>query len=140
VIHADPEQRRGLLFEPPALSEETWLHRRSTSGTSIVSYLAARPSRDVITLARQQLTQGWWTLRRPDFRLFISQLVLDEIGAGDQEAATRRLQFVREVPLLDVAKSAVELAKRIQQVAGLPKQAAADAMLSIDYPSNVLAG
>ena len=96
--------------------------------SSIVSYLAAWPSRDVIALARQQLTHEWWVLRRPAFRLFISQLVLDEIGAGDQEAAARRLQLVREVPLLAVTKSAIGLAKRIQEVARLPEQAGADAL------------
>ena len=32
--------------------------------TSIISYLAAHPSRDLITAARQQLTHEWWSRRR----------------------------------------------------------------------------
>ena len=46
--------------------------------TSIVSYLAARPSRDLITAAHQQLTTQWWATRRSAFRLHISELVVQE--------------------------------------------------------------
>ncbi|MEI7894661.1 MAG: hypothetical protein WCI05_16310 [Myxococcales bacterium] len=31
--------------------------------TSVISYLAARPSRDLIKAAHQQLTQEWWRTR-----------------------------------------------------------------------------
>ena len=55
--------------------------------TSVISYLAARPSRDLITAARQQITHDWWQRRRPQFEVFVSQLVLDEARAGDPEAA-----------------------------------------------------
>ena len=58
--------------------------------TSIVSYLAARPSRDLITAARQQLTALWCDRRRQEFDLYVSQLVLDEAAAGDLDAAQRR--------------------------------------------------
>ena len=39
--------------------------------TTIVSYFAARPSRDIVTAAHQQLTQEWWEGRRSDFEVFI---------------------------------------------------------------------
>jgi hypothetical protein len=35
--------------------------------TSIVSYLVARPSRDVFMAAHQQITTEWWNRRRPNF-------------------------------------------------------------------------
>jgi len=35
--------------------------------TSIISYLAAHPSRDLITAAHQQITHTWWQERRPEF-------------------------------------------------------------------------
>ena len=50
--------------------------------TSIVSYLAARPSRDLLQAARQQITWVWWDGREP-YECFASQLVLRECKAGD---------------------------------------------------------
>ena len=37
--------------------------RRVYIETSIVSYLASRPSRDVVSAGRQQLTHSWWEMR-----------------------------------------------------------------------------
>jgi hypothetical protein len=45
--------------------------------TTVPSYLTARPSRDLIRASHQQITREWWESRRPDFEVFISQLVLD---------------------------------------------------------------
>ena len=67
--------------------------------TSIISYLAARPSRDVIVAARQQLTHTWWRARRPRFDLYVSQVVLDEILAGDRDVADRRAALVAAIPV-----------------------------------------
>jgi hypothetical protein len=53
--------------------------------TSIISYLGAHPSRDLITAAHQQITHTWWQKRRPKFEIFASQVVLDEAAAGDPE-------------------------------------------------------
>ena len=69
--------------------------------TSIISYLAARPSRDLIVAARQQLTHTWWRERRPVFDLYVSQVVLDEILAGDPDAAERRAALAAGIPVLD---------------------------------------
>ena len=44
--------------------------------TTIPSYLTARPTRDLVMSARQQLTREWWEKRRADFDGYISQLVL----------------------------------------------------------------
>ena len=67
--------------------------------TSIISYLAARPSRDLIVAARQQVTHAWWRERRPAFDLYVSQVVLDEILAGDPDAAERRAALVAGIPV-----------------------------------------
>lgn len=37
--------------------------------TSIVSYLIAQPSRDIVTAARQQITRDWWQIKRLEFDL-----------------------------------------------------------------------
>ena len=70
--------------------------------TSIVSYLASRPSRDLVVAGRQQLTHAWWDRRRASFDLYVSQVVLDEVRVGDPEAAQRRHALVGNLPLLDV--------------------------------------
>ena len=42
--------------------------------TTIPSYLAARPSRDLVA-AHQQITRDWWESRRSEFELYESQLL-----------------------------------------------------------------
>lgn len=46
--------------------------------TSIISYLAGRPSRNLIVAAWQSLTIEWWEKRQNLFELFVSELVLEE--------------------------------------------------------------
>jgi predicted nucleic acid-binding protein len=95
--------------------------------TSIISYLAARPSRDLIVAARQQVTHTWWRERRPAFELCVSQVVLDEILAGDPDAAERRTAFVAGIPVLDITPEVADLAVALIQRVPLPPRAGADA-------------
>lgn len=95
--------------------------------TSIISYLAARPSRDLIVAARQQLTHTWWRDRRPMFDLFVSQVVLDEILAGDPDAAERRAALIAGIPVLDIVPEVADLAATLIQRVPLPATAGADA-------------
>ena len=72
--------------------------------TTIPSYLAALPSRDLIVAAHQQVTHDWWDQARGSFDAYVSPVVIDELESGDPEAATRRLEYVSEisiVPLTD---------------------------------------
>jgi predicted nucleic acid-binding protein len=96
--------------------------------TSIISYLAARPSRDLVTAARQQLTYDWWMQRRSAFELCISELVVAEAAAGDPDAAERRTRLLRDLPLLNISEEATDLARNLVQVARLPPRAGADAL------------
>lgn len=96
--------------------------------TSIVSYLAAQPSRDLITAAHQQITHDWWRRRRSAFDLFVSQLVIDEAAAGDPEAAARRSALIAELPLLDITPAVTSFAAFLAEATALPKRAGADAL------------
>ena len=60
--------------------------------TTVVSYLAARPSRNVRVAAHREITADWWRRRRATFDLYVSQLVVDEAAAGDvaRGGASRR--------------------------------------------------
>jgi hypothetical protein len=96
--------------------------------TSVISYLAAKPSRDIIIAARQQVTHEWWDRRRNDFDLFVSELVIAEAAAGDSEAAARRIAVLKELPVIGITPLAEELADGILQRANLPPRARADAL------------
>lgn len=95
--------------------------------TRIISYLAARPRRDLIVAARQQLTHTWWRERRAAFDLYVSQVVLDEALAGDPEAAKRRAALVVDLPLLDITSVVADLAAALLERVPLPPRAGADA-------------
>jgi hypothetical protein len=96
--------------------------------TTIISYLAARPSRDLITAAHQQQTHIWWQHRRPAFEVYSSQLVLDEAAAGDPEAAGRRMALLADLPFLDVTPEVVRLATHLIGAVPFPPRAGADAV------------
>jgi len=96
--------------------------------TTIVSYLAARPSRDLITAAHQQITQDWWENRRTDFDLYVSQLVIQEASAGDEQALQQRQSILEEFPLLELNLSALALARRLISDGAMPAKAVGDAL------------
>jgi predicted nucleic acid-binding protein len=96
--------------------------------TSTVSYLIARPSRDLIIAANQQVTREWWNNHRSEFDLYISQVVLKEAGEGDKEAAQQRLEALQGIPLLELKTEALSLANRFVRDKALPKKASDDAL------------
>ena len=96
--------------------------------TSVISYLTARPSRDILIAANQQVTQEWWQERRPNFDVYISQLVEQEISSGDTEAVAKRQQVLTDCSFLDITPEAVELANKLIEQNAIPRQAAEDAL------------
>jgi hypothetical protein len=99
--------------------------RRVYLETSVVSYLAARPSRDVVVAAHQELTRDWWG-QRDGFDLFVSDPVLEEASRGDREAAQRRREFLNGIPVLTVHPDALGLARSFLSEAALPSKAGID--------------
>lgn len=96
--------------------------------TSIVSYLAARPSRDVRTAAWQQITVEWWEEARLHYELFTSQLVVTEATEGDPESAQRRLDVLRQMAEVPVDQEAEALAVKLIGGGGFPAGAEIDAL------------
>ena len=78
--------------------------------TTVVSYLTARPSRDVVIAGHQQVTHEWWDTRRANYELCVSQLVCDEAGVGDAQAAQERQLVLRPMLVLETTADALELA------------------------------
>lgn len=96
--------------------------------TTIPSYLVAKPSRDLVTAAHQQLTHEWWESCRGDFTLVASQLVLDEAAAGDPAYATRRLALLQDIVLLDLDEDVERLAQGIVENRILSEESVKDAV------------
>jgi len=59
--------------------------------TTFISYLVARPSRDVIVAGHQQTTQEWWAKRRGEFDCRVSQVVINEASLGDPAEVQKRM-------------------------------------------------
>lgn len=96
--------------------------------TSVISYLTARPSRDLIVAAHQQVTQEWWQKRQRHFEVFISQLVIQEAGFGNEEAARKRLSIIEPLPLLELNRESLQLARIFLQKNLIPRKFGEDSL------------
>ena len=96
--------------------------------SSIIGYLAARPSRDVVSLARQTITLDWWETSKPSFDVLISQAVIDEISQGDAVAAARRKEAVFGIPVVSLTDHAAALAQKLLTENAVPKHSFIDAL------------
>lgn len=96
--------------------------------TSIIGYLTARSSNNLILMAQVEATREWWDIRCSQFTLYISQTVLDEVARGDTEIASRRLELLRDFPLLEVSEAVENLAAQFLAKSNLPPKAADDAL------------
>jgi predicted nucleic acid-binding protein len=95
--------------------------------TTFVSYLVARPSRDLLVAAHQQATLERWTNRRGAFQCCVSQVVIDEASAGDAAEAQKRLAILGGLPALEVTDDAESLTEAIMAAGMLPPTAVRDA-------------
>ena len=95
--------------------------------TSVVSYLTARPSRDVVVAAYQEVTREWWRDAPDRFQLVASELVIAEAGAGDPDAARARLDALESISLVGFTAEAETLARNLLDTGAVPRRAAADA-------------
>ena len=96
--------------------------------TSVLSYLVARPSRDLIVAAHQQVTVEWWRNQRRNYDLFISQIVIDEARKGEPEMAAKRMAAIEDLSLLEINEDVTHLADSLVTSRAVPKKAAADAI------------
>jgi hypothetical protein len=95
--------------------------------TTVVSYLTAWPSRDVVRLSHEMITREWWSKQRPLFDLYVSEVVIREVSAGDRVAAKERLDALAGIPSLPTDPRALELADRLATALALPQRARLDA-------------
>jgi len=96
--------------------------------TSVIGYLAMRPSTVLQIAAKQQITREWWEHQRSRYELYVSRYVIEECNAGDPIAALERQHFLAGIPLLDVSDEVSDLAKCLLNETVLPQKAAIDAL------------
>ncbi len=94
--------------------------------TTIPSYLVARPSRDLVIAAHQQITHEWWMNASHRFDLYVSELVLAEIREGDPDIASMRMKLIQGCKLLSVNLDVRELTNHYRINLGLSGKALAD--------------
>jgi hypothetical protein len=95
--------------------------------TSVASYLAARPSRDLVVAAHQELTADWWAIHRRRFDLYVSEIVLREAARGDAAAAAKRLAELDGIGVLTLDDGARALARLFVERGVIPRKALEDA-------------
>lgn len=96
--------------------------------TTIISYLTAWRSPQLVMAAQQEATRTWWDDEAGRFELFISEAVIQEASAGDEAAAERRLQVLHEIAELEVTEETRDLAKQLIAGTPLPDKAQIDAL------------
>ena len=96
--------------------------------TTVVGNVAGRihPNPDIAS--RQHKTRRWWATAKADYRLFISQLLLDGCGAGDRTAAQERIDEIKELPRLDITDDVRDLANALMTNAAIPSSEPRDAL------------
>ncbi len=96
--------------------------------TTVISYLTAWRSSQLVMAAHQEATRNWWDDDRQWFDLFISEAVIQEASAGDFEAAKRRMKAINGIPERQLTEEAQLLAKALIRKGELPPKAAMDAL------------
>ena len=96
--------------------------------SSVISYLTARPSRDLVIAGHQAVTAEWWNERRLRYDVYISPLVVEEVSAGDASAAEERLRVIADFPSVTIAAEAESLASALLASNAVPANSARDAL------------
>ncbi len=95
--------------------------------TSVVSYLVARASSNVVIAGHQAATQEFWS-RLDLFVPVVSELVTREAGQGDALASAARLQALEGIPELELVEETRGLAHSLIEEGAVPARCPEDAL------------
>jgi hypothetical protein len=93
------------------------MEKRIYVETTVVSYLTAKPSRDIMIASHQEATRELWPELLTKYDAYISALVFEEAKRGDPDQAKMRLAAIEPFPLLDIDDEA----RSLQRIS-LPKK------------------
>ena len=88
--------------------------------TTIVSYLVARPSRDLVLSAHQQVTREWWENERVNYHCIASEEVAREAMLGDTGMAQARIKVLEEVQIVGITAEVEAMAATFMATGALP--------------------
>ena len=96
--------------------------------TSFVSYLTGRATTREPVASWQAASRQWWEAVRPSCDLFVSRYVVMEAEKGNAEQVSRRMEVIRNIPMLDAGHEKIEeVAKSLIREHALPENEATDA-------------
>ena len=96
--------------------------------TTVVSYLTAKPSRDIMIAGHQEATRELWDQLSSRYKTYVSALVFEEAGRGEPDQAQMRLAAIAKFPMLDIEDEARLLAEKILAKKGIPNEYPEDAL------------
>ena len=96
--------------------------------TTVVSYLTAKPSRDIMVAGHQEATRELWPELSDKYETYVSALVYEEARRGDPNQARVRLAAIKLFPMLDIDEEARSLAEKIIAKRGMPAEYPEDAL------------
>ena len=88
--------------------------------TSVVWYLTARPTRDLLVAAWQFVTAEWWETQRERFDLYTSDVTVMECRRVNREAIRPRRDALDGVPALSVTTQVEELSDALIRAEAIP--------------------
>ena len=94
---------------------------------TVVSYLAARLSKNPVLAARQRASRQLWEDYADRFEFVISSIVRDEIRQGDANAAQRRFEFISSLRVLELLPEIDILAQKLLDTGAIPRNSESDA-------------
>ena len=96
--------------------------------TSVISYYTSRPSRDIVTAGRQQITREWWDEALAAAVPSSAKPAVEEAKGGDPSAAESRLEALEAIPVLEITSETENLATSLVKTDTIPEGHSEDAL------------
>ncbi len=95
--------------------------------TSVISYLVARPSKNIVISAHQASTSDFWN-RLHEYEVFVSDIVIQEASKGDTIQARQRCQMIEPFKVLEIDDEVRKIAQTFLINKVIPEKCPEDAL------------
>jgi hypothetical protein len=96
--------------------------------TTVISYLVARPSRDLVLAAHQSVTRDWWENERVKYRCIVSDEVVREARRGESEMARRRIELISGLEIVSTTADMRMVSEALMATGAMPRAMVSDAL------------